>query len=306
MKRPNCTPASMIKKVFRSGERSLPRNEVLERLDESLHAEGLTGDSSELLAKVLRMPQTPVRAGRTEAIIELAYQPHQVFDLAYRFLAAARTPKSIEQIIRELRKQTRLSWNQISRLLVLERDPRFVQYQGDNRWYLTEWKLINDEVYAYVQTHQIERIPLRTIPYMLEQGMGLTGKSYIFIPELDDRFRIEEDMLYFPLSNEEESQPADTGEAEVEQAKQETAAAAVQEEETLVNTTHTSVLEEVQQLLQRATSLLERRNEEMAREVIVHFQQSNMQAIEILMNEKHKNEQAAHGIAQVLAGLEQR
>lgn len=69
--------------------------------------------------------------------------------------------------------------------------------------------------------------------------------------------------------------------------------------------TNQQVLEEVQKLMQEAINRLETRNQEMSQEVVAHFQQSNMQAIEVLMKEKHKHEQIVLGIQQVLATSEQ-
>lgn len=58
-------------------------------------------------------------------------------------------------------------------------------------------------------------------------------------------------------------------------------------------------------MLRLALDRLQVRNQEMAQEVVAHFQKSNMQAIEVLMKEKHKNEQLALGIEQVLKANDQ-
>ncbi|MFP3381590.1 hypothetical protein SB767_35320, partial [Bacillus sp. SIMBA_069] len=63
-------------------------------------------DSTALLEKVLQMDQSPVRVASSEAIVELTYQPHQLYDLAYRFLRDTGAPKKLEQIVAELRRQT--------------------------------------------------------------------------------------------------------------------------------------------------------------------------------------------------------
>lgn len=144
MKRPTYTLSSIVKKVFRSGERSLPREEICARLNETGLISLLDMDAEALLAKVLQMEQSPVRIGRTEAIVEVTYQPHQLFDLAYRFLRDTQSPKTLEQIVAELRRQTQFGWNQIMRMLQLERDLRFVQYQGmfAGFWPIGHWPTI--------------------------------------------------------------------------------------------------------------------------------------------------------------------
>ncbi|MGE5704023.1 MAG: hypothetical protein ACM32O_15980, partial [Clostridia bacterium] len=78
------------------------------------------------------------------------------------------------------------------------------------------------------------------------------------------------------------------------------------EEEFVMNTTmNKPVMQEVDQLLKQAITLLENRNQEMGQEVVANFQQSNMQAIEELMQEKWKNEQIVQGIQQVLTTIGQ-
>lgn len=330
MKRPTYTLSSIIKKVFRSGERSLPRNEIISRIEASGLADQHGLESEALLVEVLRMEQSPVRVGRSEAILELTFQPHQLFDLAYRFLRETHTPKTVEQIIPELRRQTQFAWNQIVRMLELERDPRFVQYQGDKRWYLAEWKLANDQVYEFCREKGITQIAARTLPHLMEMEVGLPEREYVFIPYLDERFRMNGETLYMLVFNEEEhleeqelqqqAEQIESADEAIAAAEEEAAATLAElneeqaksheqlqiEEEPLMNTVQTqSVLQEVHQMLRQALGRLEVRNQEMSQEVIAHFQQSNMQAIEVLMKEKHKNEQVALGIQQVLAVCEQ-
>lgn len=332
MKRPTYTPASYIKKVFRLGERSLPKDEIIDRLNQWFAKTGQTTTSERVLNETLSLPESPVRVGSSEAIIELTYQPHQLFDLAYRYVRETHSPKSMEQILREVRRQTTFSWNQAARLLVLEKDPRFVQYAGDSRWYLAEWEVMNDQVYAWMLQTKTDRMAVRNVPMMAEQELGLAYKEHIFLPEQDDRFGVSGENLYVKQPALQETKLEQTEEAisDVEQevtliqeefaSLQEVAAAAetVNEtdtepttikEETHMNMTqqqvNASVKQEVSQHLRQALAILEARNQQMAQEVIVHFQESNIQAIEVLMQEKHKNEQTVVGLGQVLAQFEQ-
>ncbi|NGQ95369.1 hypothetical protein G3578_09395 [Brevibacillus sp. SYP-B805] len=322
MKRPTYTLSSLIKKVFRPGERSLPRHEIKERLQQFLTAYGYELDSETALAKILQMKQSPVRVGHTEAIIELTYQPHQLFDLAYRFLRDTHTPKKFEQIVPELRRQTQFSWNQVTRLLELERDPRFVQYQGDPRWFLAEWKVANDHVYDFMRTNGLRQISLRSLAYFLEHEVGISLREELFLPEADDRFQLEGESLMI-VEEAADTPPAMDGHDSLQQAHgpeehppmplegRAEAAATVSpewktkqesiEEEIFVNTLETkSTAAEVSQLLRQALGRLEERNQQMAAEVVSFFQQSNLQAIEELMQEKHKNEQIVQGLRQLL------
>ncbi|WNC13186.1 hypothetical protein [Brevibacillus brevis] len=330
MKRPTYTLPSIVKKVFRSGERSLPRTEVRSRMEANDLNAFLNLDSETLLDKVLSMEQSPVRVGSSDAIVELTYQPHQLFDLAHRFLRETLTPKKMDQIVAELRRQTQFGWNQIQRLLQLEKDPRFVQYQGDPRWFLAEWKVGNDQVYAFCRDNGITQVTSRSLVHFLEQEVGMAADT-AFLPLLDDRFRIDGERLYIIVRSDDEPKEEESAELEVAVAaapdtiaitdeEQEEASPSddtvqlldqhqepmiIKEEQIMNTVSNQQVLQEVSQLLLQALSRLEARQQEMSQEVVAHFQQSNMQAIEVLMNEKHKHEQIALGIKQVLAASEQ-
>ena len=342
MKRPTYTLPSIVKKVFRSGERSLPRTEICSRMEANELNAFLELDSTALLDKVLRMDQSPVRVASSEAIVELTYQPHQLYDLAYRFLRDTGAPKKLEQIVAELRRQTQFGWNQILRMLQLEKDTRFVQYQGDIRWFLAEWTLGNDQVYEFCRKNGITQVTSRSLIHFLEQEVGIAGDA-AFLPVLDDRFRIDGEILYIIARSEDdieeqiEEQMDEPAAAEVavtaeaidsetiantesvsevsvsesaqpvlhEEQKEQMKPLITKEENTMSSAINQQVLEEVQQLLQEAISRLETRQQDMSQEVVAHFQQSNMQAIEVLMKEKHKHEQIVLGIQQVLATSEQ-
>ncbi|KNB72204.1 hypothetical protein [Brevibacillus reuszeri] len=339
MKRPTYTLPSIVKKVFRSGERSLPRTEICSRMEANELNAFLDLDSTALLEKVLQMDQSPVRVASSEAIVELTYQPHQLYDLAYRFLRDTGAPKKLEQIVAELRRQTQFGWNQILRMLQLEKDTRFVQYQGDIRWFIAEWTLGNDQVYEFCRSNGITQVTSRSLIHFLEQEVGIAGDA-AFLPNLDDRFRIDGEILYIVVRSEDESEEqieermavSEVAAAAVSQAPEtiaktdsvsevvvtESAQPVLQEEQkeqekplitkeeiTMSNATNQQVLEEVQKLLQEAIERLETRQQDMSQEVVDHFQQSNMQAIEVLMKEKHKHEQIVLGIQQVLATSEQ-
>ncbi len=327
MRRPTYTPASYIKKAFRPGERSLPRSEIIDRLEQDVSAIDPIAGCEAILEEVLQMSPSPIQAGRTEAIVELTYKPHQVFDLAYRYLRESHTAKTIEQIIPEIRKKTQLSWNQVVRLLELERDMRFIQYIEDKRWYLAEWKVVNDQVYAYAQNHDIALLSLRGLTHFLETIMGLPSKEYAFLPHLDDRFAIDGDTVRVQVGRDGEpvveassiaaieegavAAPAPVFVAEEVAASVMTHTNEVQiniEEESEMNMNGTQgqpVLREVDELLKQAVQRLEARNKQMGQEVVDNFQQSNLQAIEELMQEKMRNEEIVMGIEQVLATIEQ-
>lgn len=329
MIRPTYTLPSIVKKVFRSGERSLPRTEICSRMEANELNAFLKLDTPALLDKVLKMDQSPVRVGSSEAIVEITYQPHQLHDLAHRFLRDAQMPKAMEQIVAELRRLTQFGWSQIQRLLQLEKDPRFVQYQGDSRWFLAEWTLANDQVYTFCMDNGITQISSRSLVHFLEQEVRIAADA-AFLPMLDDRFRIEGETLYIiarsdePKEESAQQQIAVTVASETITQTEEESEEIVSEMEEAVQLLeeqpeplHTkeeitmnavqnkNVLEEVKQLLEMAISQLETRSQEMSQEVVAHFQQSNMQAIEVLMKEKHKHEQIVLGIRQVLATSDQ-
>lgn len=360
MRRPTYTKSSLVKRMFRPGERSLPRTELLQRLKEALCAnEGQTAES--ILDDVLQLPDAPVQIGRSEAIVELSYKPHQLHDLAYRYVRDSHTPKPLESIMRELRRRTPFAWNVIARVLTLEKDPRFVQFEQDDRWYLAEWKVANDAFYEFAKRERIHLVNLRNLYYTLEREVGLSGKEYVFLPEKDDRFRVEGDHLHVlwnedlpeepsapdvdgPLAKEQLQQVDGEGsmtnedwkreeqmdlaefvEVETREPKpeaipqepegwQEPAATSETTDEKQVQMTleedcnmntlaKSAVHQDVKQLLDQAVALLENRNREMAQEVVSHFQEGNLEAIQTLMVEKQNNEQTVDELRQVLTQL---
>ncbi|WP_232698201.1 hypothetical protein [Brevibacillus daliensis] len=322
MKRPTYTIGSCIKKVFRPGERSLPRTEIIMRLEQLSSYLPASKSAEESLNEALQLPDSPVQAGRSEAIVELTYQPHQLVDKAFQFVRRAHSPKNMDQIMRELRKHTNFSWNQITRLLTLDKDPRFVQYEGDERWYLAEWNLANDKIFEYLVKNGKDKLSIRSLFHLVEQEIKLSEKESIFAPELDDRFIVQGENIYVNVaSNKHSEQPEkeiSTAIAEVAsteavvEAKQEVKEHQTEQfihvqEEKIMNSTvsvNKPVLKEVEQLLGQAVSLLDQRNEHMSGEVISHFQESNMDAIETLMNEKHKNEQLVEAIKNIVSSVD--
>lgn len=317
MRRPTLTTTSILKKAFRPGERSLSRNEIVERLELELQGAGIAESGETFLDRLLNTPDSLVRVGRTEAIIELVHQPNQLYDLAYRYLLNIRQPRTAEQIFREVRKQTNVSWNRISRLLKLEKDPRFVQYEQDDRWFLAEWKLANDHVYEYLVSTGAASLPLRAVSYSLEQKLDLSPKEYVFLPELDERFRVEADWVRLAQAEQDVNVHESAAREERNQAEAEVAAAVAAADSSQqkhnveadcdmnTTTTKTNVQVEVAQLLRQALQLLEQRGQEMSQEVIVRFQESDVKGIEALIQEKQRNEQVEGGIRQVLAILTQ-
>ena len=319
MKRPIFTLPSIVKKVFRPGERSLPREEICARMEAGGLTSGTELDGASLLDRVLKMEPSPVRVGSSEAIVEITYQPHQLFDLAFRYLRETQSPKLLNQIASELRRQTQFGLNQIMRLLQLEKDPRFVQVQGDARWLLAEWTIANDQVYDFCRKNGITKVTMRSLSYFLEQEVQV-GTEAVFLPGLDDRFRIDGDSLYITMESKDTEEQLTIQEIAAAIAQEEEAKTSMQvnhpdeikpeqdglrEEVTMNSVQSQQTIQEVRQLLEQAISRLEARNREMAQEVVVHFQQNNMQAIEVLMIEKNKHEQIATGIQQLLAASEQ-
>ncbi|QDX95548.1 hypothetical protein JNUCC42_22920 [Brevibacterium sp. JNUCC-42] len=320
MKRPTYTIASYIKKVFRPGERSLPRTDIIARLEEQLSLMPNGKSAEATLSEAMQLTDSPIKVGRTEAILELSYQPHQLFDQAYRFVRKSHSPKNLDQMMRELRQHTHFSWNQITKLLTLDKDPRFIQYDGDDRWYLAEWKLANDSIYEFLVSKAIDRLSIRLLFHMVENELKLSIKESIFAPELDGRFTVNGENIYVNGQDDTaiaiqeveaaEAQVATTDTLVEKPALEQTEPQGknlepVQEEKIMITTQTKNVLTEVEQLLSKAASLLDQRNAEMSQEVISHFQESNMDAIEILMKEKHKNEQVVTDIKTIVTTLDQ-
>ncbi|GAB7387034.1 hypothetical protein BSNK01_08700 [Bacillaceae bacterium] len=307
MRKPTWTATSLLKKVFRQGERSLSKEEILQRLQEAYtHELSATGsDGLTVLRRALNSQNSPFQKGASEAIVQFNGNKSKILDHAYAILKEIKRPLSEEKLKQKLRQRGVLHWHQMKKPLPLEQDPRFVQLESDGRWMPTEWRLANDKVFEYALSRQAFFFPLEKIPEILKE-MGLSQHEYIFILDGDERFSVEEGHLRVRLQSEQARiSKEEKGVEEMQLMQSEQTAQTTQTAQTPPATPETkTVLQEVLYEIKQAIQRLRQRNEEMKREVIDSFQQDDMRTIERLMAEKRKNETAYREFAALLEKLE--
>lgn len=302
------TPISLVKKVFKLGERSLSRDEISQRLSSAADLEGEWPEQT--IQSALDQPSTPFREGNSRAIIEYVQETQALSQNVWRIFQEAGGPLTEEQILRKLRSFNLISWSFNFERLGLQGDHRFSQL-SDLRWVLSEWEIANDEIFAFVQSKETKEILNKDIPYVMQMRMGMTKKKCIFLPELDDRFEIAGDRITLrvdiqPVSEESanESVVLDSLLDDHHTSYMEVAAAMNQETLELVQETgEKTVVDQVVEDLMGALIKLEKRSTEMKEEVLSHFTANNLDAIKSLLAEKEKNEKVLGKIKDIVDEL---
>lgn len=306
------TPISLLKKIFRIGERSLSRQEIVFRLQQYYQLDEAVAD--ETVQSSLDITDSPFREGNSKAIIEYVQESQSLAAQVHRILNEAGGPLTEDQILRKLRSQNYISWSFPFERLGLLGDHRFVQLKADQRWMLSDWDIVNDEAYQYLSNHGTTELQLRDIPYMLQMKLGLSKKKGIFLPEFDPRFKVEETKLFilqkeekqestFPIMQELDT-PDSLSNRELDNTSfMEVAAAMSQETLEIIENEKSTVVDEVLKDLTGALIKLEKRAGEMKDEVVSHFTSNNLEAIKSLMDEKEKNEKVLIKLKEIVDEL---
>ncbi|MDQ6598108.1 hypothetical protein [Bacillus salipaludis] len=85
----------------------------------------------------------------------------------------------------------------------LLRDIRFTELDGTAYWMLSEWELINDQVYKYMQKREIETADKREIYEIILSKYNLDKEISIFFPEMDRRFTVRNNIISIEVEKEE-------------------------------------------------------------------------------------------------------
>lgn len=305
------TPISLLKKVFRTGERSLAREEIVLRLQQNYQLDQDQAD--ETVQASIDTTNSPFREGNSRAIIEYVQESQSLAAQVHRILNDVGSPLTEDQILRKLRSQNYISWSFPFERLGLFGDHRFVQLNADQRWLLSDWDIVNDDVYQYLCNHGTTELQLRDVPYLLQMKMGLSKKKCLFLPEFDHRFLVEE-TKFFILQNEEEQEstfpitqelesPDLMPNRELDNTSFMEVAAAMSQETLEMMEKKSTVVDEVLKDLTGALIKLDKRAGEMKDEVVTHFTSNNLEAIKSLMDEKEKNEKVLLKLKEIVDEL---
>lgn len=290
MRRPCYTKSSLVKLAFRSGELSLSMAELEQRLEQlkeefpqfvSNPLKELP--SHQIIQDVLAKEGGPIMFGTSQAIVQLKQSQNSLADRIVLLFQQRKHPLTTEQIRQHLWKRHLIG--HMKAPLPLEEDIRFLQVEGDERWFLRSWFICNDQVYQLLRAEGMKGGRLQEIVRMMEQRWQMPRERYLFLPEIDSRFKVwEEQFLIDDEDIVEEVQIQDKGEN--------------YHMENLEN--QQPVFTTVVQQLEHSIQLLKERNQVMQEEVLQSFTANNMEEIQRLMAEKQQNEQALHDLEQVL------
>ncbi|MBP1932856.1 hypothetical protein [Ammoniphilus resinae] len=302
------TAISLLKKVFKPGERSLSRGEITHRLVSFFEEEHEEGEK--LIQAALNAEKTPFREGNSRAIIEYKQEPHAIASHVYKILNDAKVPLTEETILRRLRSLSLISWNFSFDRLGLITDSRFSQVELDKRWVLSDWEPVNDQVYQYFMNQGIGELPMREIPLLIQMKLNVPKNKCLFFPELDERFFAEDEVLYLVGQPGEEPHFTDSEnnsaalQEQTKQSYQEVASAVetrVVEERTADNSK--TVVDQVLEDLLGGLIKLEKRSGEMKEEVLTYFTSNDIEAIGTLMKEKERNEKVLEKLKEIIDEL---
>ncbi|GEN33093.1 MULTISPECIES: hypothetical protein [Aneurinibacillus] len=307
------TPSSMLKKVFRTGERSLSRQELESRL-QNTYATSLRRvhqSPSEVIDGALAEKVSPFHVGSSHAVVEMEvpFRDHIAEELV-RYFLENKGPLTAEQCLKKLRRHNVVSYSYTEDKLPLYKDPRFVRFAGSELWYLARWEIANDRLYRFLSDKQIKQLPLAQLLLMMEHELNISRRDYVFVPEGDPRFRVIEGLVIVDYKEEDgvtETQAEEIHATELIQERVEETVNIQREEEvaaSMANDVKTaSVFEDVLVNAQDSMEKLEQRIKEMEEEVLEHFKDNNMSAISTLVAEKEKCEAIAAALEKVVEAV---
>lgn len=314
------TPSSMLKKVFRTGERSLSRQELESRLQNTYGTslQRVNQSPAQVIDGALAEEISPFHVGASHAVIEMeAPFRDLIAEELVRYFLENKGPLTAEQCLKKLRRQNIISYSYAENKLPLYKDSRFVQFAGSDLWYLARWEIANDRLHRFLANKQIKQLPLTQLLLMMEHELNLSRRDYVFVPEGDERFRVIEGLVL--IDDEGEAENSGDNEEKVQLQTEEVQATALDQESTAIteniqreeevaitmaNDMKTaSVFEDVLVNAQDSTEKLEQRIKEMEEEVLEHFKGNNMSAISTLVAEKEKCEVIVAALEKVVEAV---
>jgi hypothetical protein len=309
------TSSSMLKKVFRQGERSLSRQELESRLQNTYGTilERTNQLPEHIIEKALAEGLSPFHVGASHAVIEIeaSFRDH-IADELVRYFLENKGPLTAEQCLKKLRRNNVISYSYTEDKLPLYKDTRFVQFEGSDLWYLARWEIANDRIYEFLSGKQIKQLPLTQLLLMMEHELNLSRRDHVFVPEGDSRFRVIDGLVIVGyeenlMEQVEEVQAMEMPQEHTEETTQKSVLHHQTKEEvaaTMANELKTaSVFEDVLVNVQDSTEKLEKRIKEMEEEVVEHFKMNNMSAISQLVADKEKCERIVAALEKVLEAV---
>lgn len=108
-------------------------------------------------------------------------------DNFYNLLKVNKKPVSLEEI------EPLISGTASEYIKKLEIDQRFIKIKGFNVWLLTEWHIVNSDIYEYLEMSEIGGIPLDDLETLFVNVKSSLTK--VFIPQYDSRFSLNDKLV---------------------------------------------------------------------------------------------------------------
>lgn len=297
------TASSMLKKVFRTGERSLSREELSDRLHNTFENEYVDGlNPQSVIEEALTDVLSPFQEGVSHAVIEMNFPTSDpLADEIHRYLLENRGPITAEQALRRLRRKGLVSYSFTVDKLPLYKNLRFIRFKGSDLWYLSSWKPANDQIFEFLVDMNMKQLPLNQLFLMMDTEMQLPRKEYVFVLEGDSRFKvIDGNFVIVSYDSVETTKLVNTLMDKQEKITEEVATTMLMETQAQTQTKTQDVFENVLEDINSSTEKLEQRIQEMEEEVLGFFKENNMTAITQLVNEKEKCETITRKLEEVM------
>jgi hypothetical protein len=188
---------SLIKKaLFQSKYGRLPYHEII--LYFKKHWQGRitsTKNIEELVNLALYAPKSFFVEGDSE-LWSLKYEEDPVLNPVYKYAKSIHRPFKLKEVVKLL--------NVSDYEYIFQQDIRFTSVESTDFWLLSEWELINNLVYEFMQQRDISSAKKDEILKQVVEEYKL-GNHCIFAPELDSRFIKINNTIKIELQNQEDN-----------------------------------------------------------------------------------------------------
>ncbi|OEF97037.1 hypothetical protein [Desulfuribacillus alkaliarsenatis] len=281
---PVYTPISFLKRFLIGQEQKLTVAELKEQLKDfdSYFQSAYNMGLEDLVDTTIDQEDSPFIIDASSTIL-LQEFPIKMNNLAYDYLVQVGKPLTKDKIIKQLSKRTKTPYNQVEKQLNLEKDMRFVEVYGCDRWLLTEWEICNDQVYNLLRGRDSKETNSTHVYQLISTRIqSKEGPRNIWLPEMDERFTIcENGKVFIEELDGEVTCMRDNN---------------IEKLDATGNEVHKKIIEQLEQGLY----ILKKRNERMSEEVVQFFNNNNLDAIHKLMEEKKANKELQHDVNKLI------
>lgn len=297
---PVYTPVSFLKRFLIGQEQQMTVLDLMIQLKgcESFFLSAYNMHAKDLIEHIIGQEDSPFIIDTTDTI-QLEEFPIKINNIAYEYLVQTGKPQSLERLIKQVSKRTKIPIEQVQKQLYIDKDIRFVQIYGFDRWFLTEWEICNDEIYELLLERDSRETTIQHIFQLISTRIQeKDGPRKIWIPDFDSRFIVLDNGKVTIEENHEEECIMDCKQSEntIHQKNITNVIEKTTVEEKISEDTCQSVIRQ----LYDGINILEERNKRMSEEVIGHFNNNNIEAIHKLMEEKRINLELQQDISKII------